>query len=695
MPALVDQLPDLQTDIAVFVGGLDQKTPTLALKAGYAIARVASNYEAVATKGGGYARIGGYERFDGRAKPSDATYSIVQVASFTNTPVSGDVLEGDTSGATATVIATGANYIVITAITGSFTESEDLLVGATPIGTAVVRTVTISSKLNAQYLNLAADVYRALINAVPGSGPVRGVVAWVISGVLKRFAFRDNAGATACVLHQSSASGWTPVTMFREVAFTAGGATTPVDGATLTQGADTALIKRVVHESGSWAANTAAGRFIIEAPAPTPFAAGAATIGAINVTLSGADTAITLSPGGRYDFDVKNFGGQLTTLRCYGSDGVNKAFEFDGTVYVPLNTGSATDTPRRSRVHLMHLVLAIGSSLIMSGPGTPYKFGAADGGAEIATGDTVTGIVSLPGINAVATLLVQRRNSMGILFGSSASGSDLWRLVDFNNAVGGVDHSQQVINDCFFLDDSGVQTLRAAAELSGFTPATLTQHLQDFIDEKQGLLACSTVHKKKSQYRLFFSDGSGLWITMANNKVVGAMPITFPNALTCAWNCEDSNGEEVTYAGATSGGMVYQLDRGSSFDGEHIDARLTLAWDPKKSPRLIKSYRLASLEITSNFYAAIAFAHRVGYGRSEYAQPGQQNYETNFSGSSNWDEVSWDAFTWDGSTLSPTEVTMEGDGENVEITISSTTDYVYPYQLNSIITHFYPRRALR
>ncbi|MEO7665753.1 MAG: hypothetical protein ABIU97_01810, partial [Dehalococcoidia bacterium] len=390
---VIGQIPDLKNDAAVFIGGLDEMTPTLQLKAGRAIARFARNYECVATPGGGYARVEGYERKDGRARPSAASYTLLQVEAFTNTPTVGQTLTGGSSGATGKIIALGANYIVLTLITGTFTDVEAVLVGATPIGTAVMTTVTATPLLNAQYLNLAADVYRALIAAVPGSGPVRGVVSLNVSGVHKLFAFRDNAGATLCILHVASASGWAVVTLKREVRFTAGSHATliPLDGATLTQGANTAIIRRVMRETGSFVAGTATGRLIIETPAPAPFAAGAATIGAITLTLSGADTAISIAPGGRFQFDVKNFGGQLISKRIYGCDGINRAFEFDGTYFCPIETKATTDTPKHIAVHNDHLWLGIGSSSMVSSPGRPFVFSAIEFAAELTHGDTITG----------------------------------------------------------------------------------------------------------------------------------------------------------------------------------------------------------------------------------------------------------------------------------------------------------------
>jgi len=693
----IEQMPDVKTDQVVLIGGLDEMTPTLQLKPGRGIARYARNYEAKATPGGGYRRIGGHERLDGRARPSDAVYGLVQIASFTNIPTLGQTLTGNSSGATGKIIALGADYLVLTILVGTFTDVEVVKVGATTIGTAVMRTVVLSQLLNAQYLNLAADVYRALIAAVPGSGPVRGVTSLNVSGTHKLFAFRDNAGATAVVLHEASASGWTAVTMFLEVRFTGGnhGSLVPVDGDTLTQGGNTALIRRAVHEGGSFAAGDAYGRFIIDAPAPGNYTAGAATIGAISIQVSGVQTAIPMLPGGRFEFDIKNFGGQLQTKRIYGCDNANRGFEFDGTVFVPIETKATSDIPIHVKVHSDHLWFAIGSSSMVSGPGRPYVFDATAGAAEIAIGDEITGYLSLPGAQGNATLLVDGRNSKRIVYGTAAGGTTPWKPVDFNNETGGVHYSQQNMADAYSLDDSGVQSVRAAAELSGFAPGTLTFNIQNFITEHRGLLLCSCTHKTKSQYRLYFSNGNALYLTIVNGKVVGSMPMTFPIPFFCVWNAETPSGEERTYAGASTGGFVYELDRGSSFDGDNLDAILTLAWNTMQSPRLIKSYRGGSVEMSSNFYAAFQVAYRLGYGSSEYAQPPQRSYVGNFSGSANWDEVSWDAFVWDGNLLSPSEIDLTGDGENIEVTFRSSEDYLYPYDLDSLITHFIPRRLLR
>ena len=691
MPATITTAT-IRDHIVEMKGGLDQKTPTLKLPPGFC--RDACNFEIEPT--GGYTRLGGYERFDGHASPSAATYAIVQVTSFTNVPTVGQTLTGGTSGATGQIIAVEQSslYLVLTLIVGSFTTSEAMAVGATPIGTATPQTVTITSLLNAQYLNLAADVYRALIAAVPGSGRIRGVVSAVFNGTHAVYAFRDNAGATALDLYKSTASGWSQVTFPYEISFTAGAVATPADGATLTQGGVTATVRRVMLESGAWT-GAGAGRFIISAPSGGNFAAGAATLsGGATCTLSGVQTAVTMLPGGKMTFDLANFAGQAVTKRIYGADGANRCFEFDGTYLCPIATGFSPDAPVYIAEHKNHLFIAIGSSISNSGVGTPYNWSAGAGASEIAVGDVVTGIKVLPGSQASPAMLVTTQKKLRILYGTAAGGSNPWDLVPYHGEVGALPYSLQNMSQTHMLGSQGVADLRTAQEFGNFTHSTLTENIQSLIAEKRSLLTCSMVSKDRSQYRLFFSDGTGLYFTSVNGHFRGVMPTLFAHAPAVCWQSENASGNEVMYVGDTTG-YVFQLDKGSSFDGANIDAYITLAWDSIQSPRFVKQYYSVTLEIQGNYYAAFSFGYELGYGTSEIDQPNPTNYVSNFSGSSNWDNMIWDQFSWDGRTLSPSELDMDGRAENYQATYRSTTDYIYPFTINSEIISYSMGRRLR
>src|SRR5437867_6536984 len=235
------KLQPVKYDIIKMEGGLDLTTPSLELPSGYV--RNSVNFE-VATVGG-YGRIGGYERFDGRPSPSAATYLMLQVSSFTNVPSVGDVVTGQTSGATGVVVVveTSQFYFIVTKVTVGFVVGEVLKVGVTTIGTSVTPTVILTNRQSAQYVQAAADNYRTDIQKVPGDGPVRGEFTLIVSGVDNTYAFRDNMSGTNTLLYKSTSAGWVLVPYFNEISFTVGNGGPPLDGQTLTQGGVTATIQ--------------------------------------------------------------------------------------------------------------------------------------------------------------------------------------------------------------------------------------------------------------------------------------------------------------------------------------------------------------------------------------------------------------------------------------------------------------------
>ena len=682
--------PNVQYNLTPCRGGLDQVTPTLSLPPGFV--RDSVNFEVATSKAGGYTRIAGYERFDGHAKPSDADIGLVQVSSFTNVPTVGQTLTGLTSAATGVIVAIGSTYLVLTKLVGSFTNTEVVKVGATTIGTAVPTTIVLSAKTSAQYTALAMDSYRSDIAVVPGSGPVRGVFSMINAGVDEFFAFRDNAGATATLLYKASASGWTVVGYLYEISFTAGAVAVPADGATLTQGGVTATVKRVMLQTGAWT-GAGTGRFVITAPTGGNFAAGAATLtGGATCTLSGIQTAITMTVGGKFEFDLGNFSGQSSTIRIYGCDGVNRGFEFDGVTLAPIETGTASDNPTHLKIHKQHLFFSFRSSAIHSGPGLPYKWTAADGASEIGCGDTVTNFLNQPGSASSAALGITTITNTSILYGTGLSS---WNLVPFNTGIGGVAFSARLLNESYWLDDPGVVNLATTLNFGNFLQSTITNNIPNFITEEKTKLAYAVLNRGKNQYRLLYNDGNGLYITIVNGKVYGMLKVNYTDAMYCAWDGLTSTAGERVFCGAASSGYVYEMDKGPSFDGQAINAYLTFNYNNFGSPRVIKRFRRASLEISGNFYASVAFGYSLGYASNELIQPSTVSYDTGVSAVPLWDTFVWDSFYWDGSTVSPTEVAVEGSGVNLQNSISCGTNYIQPFTISSIIHHFTPRRGVR
>lgn len=674
------QMSPVNYELIALNGGLDQITPTLSLKPG--VCRDAVNFEAL--EFGGYGRIGGYERFSGQPSPSAAVFSLLYVSSFTNVPSVGQTITNGT--ATGYIVGVGTNYVAITKVVGVFATGNALTVGATAIGTMIDPQGSVSALLNAQYLNQAASAYRSDIAKPVGSGPIRG--GFLYNDLV--YCVRDNAGGTASNLWKQSATGWVQITLFNEVSFTAGGTATPADGATLTQGAVTATVQRVVKRSGAWT-GTAAGRFIITNPSGGNFAAGAATLsGGATATLSGIQTAITLSPAGKGETVLANFSGQLSAARIYYADGVNRMFEFDGTTVVPITTGVLPDQPKHITAFKNHLFYSVQSSVFNQGIGDPYTDAAIAGAAEKACGDTVTGFLVQPGSSTTGTMAIHCRNTTLMLYGTSSAD---WNLVTYNNAVGALDYTGQNLSQSYTMDDRGVFALATSLNFGNFEEASLTNSIRPFIAERRTKAACSSLARDKSQYRIFFTDGSGLYITIVNGKLVGVMPVYFATNVNIAFEGTLSNGTLVKFFGGADG-HLHQLDMGTSFDGAAINAYITLNWAYMKSPRILKRFRRASIEVSGNGYASLNFGYQLGYGSTEYLQANTVSYATPFT-PTYWDSFTWDNFFWDGRTLFPTEAEVVGTAENIQLTIAANSTDFQSFAINSAILHYSMRRGLR
>ena len=686
------QLAKPEFDYLPFQGGYDTETRPWNVESGRL--RESQNYE-VGINNQGYVDIQGYEIYDGQVKPSDGSYAILDVT-ITGEFSAADTITQLTSGATGVVLAVVTtetpNYLVITKITGTFDATNDLQVSASTEGTAssLARTSAASTpNLHSQYNNLSADEYRSDISAVPGSGPVLGI--YMLDDVW--YAFRDNAGATAADLYKNTSSGWSQVALGRELSFTSGGTYVIAEGDTITgaTSAATAVITRVVLESGSFSGGDAAGRLIFASQTGTFQSENLDVGGNLNVsTIAGDSSAITLIVGGRYEFVRDNFGGEAGTSRIYGCDGVNRGFEFDGTVFVPINSTMTTDTPTHVIVHARHLFFAFAGSAQHSGTSTPYIFSPIFGAAELATGDTITGFMTEPGSEGNDALGIYNRNRISVLYGTSTSD---WTLTKYRKETGAFAHSIQQMEQTMYIDDRGITTFSTVQAYGNFQQATVSRHIQSFINAKARLVNASCIARTKNQYRLFFSDKTGLYITTEGTKIIGLMPILFTDKVECITSLETLSGEEETMFGSTDG-KVYQLDRGTSFDGDNIEALMKLHFHFSKSIRWTKKYQDLTIEAEGDGYSEFNLTTELGYNSVDISQPASRQLPLNFR-ETVWDNFIWDSFIWDGTTLNPISSKLEGSAENMSIIIRKTSDHFVPINLTGAMLRYTLRRQLR
>lgn len=684
-------MPPVQSEFYPLQGGLDVITPQIQIRPGVAIH--ASNYEVAPD--GGYSRIGGFERFDGRPKPSNAAFEILFATTTFNASVAvGQTITGQTSGASAKIISVSANrrYVVVTRQDGDFQVGETLLVGGTPVAVSGPSNTQLSALDDNVFAEMAANDYRADIQAVPGSGPVRGV--WSLKDEV--YAFRDNSAGTQCLMYRATASGWTQINLGYELSFTAGDTGTAIsDGQTVTGQTSGAsgVVQRVVVQSGTnWTTGTPCSGRLIFASITGTFQNGENLLvsGVRRATCVGTQSAITLAPGGRFEFDNYNFTGSADTLRMYGCDGVNRGFEFDGSVFVPISTGMAVDKPKFVKCHKGHLFFAFRGSLQHSSIGEPYRWSVVVGGAsEIGLGDDCTGLQVVSGSEGNAALMAFCRNRILVLYGNSSAD---WNLVTLSSTTGALPYTTQVLSMPVFLDDLGITTAAQSASFGNFVQGTISEQVRPLLAGITKDAVASTVVRLRNQYKLFFTNGFGITVTFRGSKSIGIMPFSLPKIVSCVCNAE-IGGEEVILFGATDG-FVYEMNRGRSFDGNSIEAMLRLAFNHSRSPRMRKLYRKAIFELKPASACSLAIQPEFSYGDGDVST--HPLWEQSVSGlGGRWDVSNWDRFYWDGQEYTRIEVKIEGTGTNISFATYSNTATELPHTIQGVTLHYTPRRLER
>lgn len=420
--------------------------------------------------------------------------------------------------------------------------------------------------------------------AVPGSGDLRGL--WVYNNTL--YAFRDNAGGTACVMHKATASGWTTVT--------------------------------------------------------TP----------------------ALTAGGSYEFVNENFTGSSSTMKMYGCDGVNKAFEFDGTTFTQLTTGMTTDTPSHIASHSSHLFLSFEGSIQHSATGDPTDWTVANGAGEIGVGDDITLMRGMQG----GVLAVVTDNTVQALHGTSVAD---WVLKIVSAESGGKAFTSAYLeNDLYFLNDAGLSTLQAVQAFGDFATSNLSRKVKPYIDVRSDNIVGAVSIPEKNQYRLFYDDKTVLVGAFLNREIVGFTTFLLEHTPSCV-----VSSESVTYFG-TSDGEVMLMDSGTSFNGGDIQSFLRLPFTNLNSPHRKKRFRKMVMDVDAGSQASINYSMDFEYGE----KGSSEQAEIIYGSGGYWDAVEWGAFTWSSPTISRIEGYIDGTGRNFSLLIrhKSATDPAFTLQ---------------
>lgn len=410
-----------------------------------------------------------------------------------------------------------------------------------------------------------------------------------------------------------------------------------------------------------------------------------ATLYTLNTTTNAWATVGTAGglANGRHEFVEGNVYATETGRALYGVGG-GKPFELkvDGTftTYTTAPSGA-----KYLALHANHLILGFPAGSIMhSGVGNPGDWDVSTGGAgEIGVGQALTGLV--PGTGGVLHILC--RDSIKTLYGTSSAD---WQLKVTIPNSGARPYSGQSLMQPYFIAERGITSLDAVQQFGDFRPMQPGRKVETLFTE-DGLtnrVVASAISKSKAQYRVWFDNGTGMFMSPA-----GITTVRYPDQVAVAHTGELSTGEEQLLIGDDAG-FVHRLGNGAtSFNGASIPAFLTLAFTDLDQPSVRKRFRRAFWDIRSGTDAQISLQADYDYGRTETGRPRREFIDFMLGGGL-WDVANWSAFNWSVPSLGQEPVNIAGTGTSINFAIYSDSVSA-PHELLGYDLHFDVRRPRR
>lgn len=689
----------------LFGGGLDVSSPALAVPPSKLISGI--NYEPLAE---GYGRVEGFERFDGRAAPSAASFWMLPFDNGVSPIAQGNQVTGGTSGATGYVLRApvdfagswddgdGSGYLVLASVSGTFIPGEVLavtgLTRATTVGPATQGSAATET-LRRTYTGDAQAYLRAAIGKAPGAGAVRGVA--MHGGTV--YAWRDTVEGDAARMFRATSAGWIEITPNPVMTFTAG-VSEIAEGDTIlgaSSGAG-AMVRRVIKQAGSWGSDAAG--YLVLSNVVGDFTNETVRVGSVDMATGAAATQPTFPLGGRYMAISHNFYGAADRQAMYFVNGVGTAWEMRADSLAQVRTGMPVDAPTRIFEIANHLGLCFpGGSVQFSGTGEPLQWQPLLGAGEFGLGTEITDVL-------------QSTETAVALFGESKiaifSGRDAesFQLDELTEEAGADAWTAQRIAKSIYLDKRGLRDLTATQAYGNFKAGTLSELIEPYFRAKRRagrVPVMSWVSRTKSQYRLLWDDGTGLCVYMGR-KAAEAIPFSTDDVrFTCVATGEMADGEGM-FAGAQDG-YVYRLDSGTSFDGAGVKGFVMTPFNHLGAAMVEKNLRKTTIELQAEPMTRIGVTVIFDYSDGQQPISGSQDFTVFGTGEGHdfivqggggiWNSSEWNRFFWSAPFRGKAEADTEGQGVNMAVIIGCDSDPLESAHVLQAYTLHWLRRKLK
>jgi hypothetical protein len=421
--------------------------------------------------------------------------------------------------------------------------------------------------------------------------------------------------------------------------------------------------------------------------------------GGVIASCSLASYAIELITGSnKFRFINYNFMASTDTFYMYGCDGVNPAFEFDGSTITPILMPTLPDAPfnnapKSITAHNGYLWLAFAKgSLQKSVIGEPLIWSGFLGAAEFGLGYEITDIVSI----LDTALMVATEKHIYVMAGKTELDFTLTLLSDNTSCL---PNTAKVSVRPLLTTSKGIIRIDPSQNYGNFTSNSLSRMVQPLLDSwlSTKTLIGATISRTKNQYRLYFSDGTGIALTQdalyVDQKLPAFSTFKYGKTISCIASVDDDSSAEISLFGDSSG-FVYREFTGITFDGAAIPALMVTPFLSLGSKVARKAFKKIGFDISNSSPGDIQLSYCLSDGQ---AHTSKQPYDsvTTATPAQAWSETSWAGETVTIPIVDEKIISVDGTGHNIAVAISSNSTAMQPFLLSSFIFHFLPRRANR
>ena len=383
------------------------------------------------------------------------------------------------------------------------------------------------------------------------------------------------------------------------------------------------------------------------------------------ITTVGSPTMVGVS---KVRFESFNWG----TPKFAMADGINPASTWDGTTYVQLNGGESPSAPSLVAAFNNHLFLAGDSSepynLYFSAPVDETDWTPASGAGVINVGFEIIQLKSFRN-----DLYVFGKNNIKRLVGNNIAD---FQLVTVTSNLGCVapDSVAEFNGEILFLAPDGIRPVTGTDRIGDIELATLSKPIQSIFEDytaNEDLATMTTVVlKKKSQFRLFFTNQDSLGIIGAIRRSgQGGAGFEFSQLVGVSVNCAHSGyiGDEEFVIHGDSVGYVFRQEVGNDFNGRDIFSLFQTPFFYMDDPAVRKSFYDIDTYMRSEGEVTVNMA--IDYDYSDPTVTIGSDYELSTRGAAAYyDKATFDTTDiYDGNPSPVESTTISGSAKSISV----------------------------